>query len=47
MISRLAIARRQFWEKIVEAGIEGELRENIQIHKCVIVEQVIWIVVNV
>lgn len=39
MISGLAIARRQFWEKIVEAGDEGEPRESIWIHKCVIVKQ--------
>lgn len=47
MISGLAIARRQFWEKIVEAGDEGKPRENIWIHKCVIVEQVGWICVSV
>lgn len=47
MISGLAIARRQFWEKIVEAGVEGESRESIWIHKCVIVKQVIRICVSV
>lgn len=47
MISGLAIARRQFWEKIVEAGDVGELRESVWIHKCVIVEQVIRIGVSV
>lgn len=47
MISGRAIARRQFWEKIVEAGVEGEPRESIWIHKCVIVEQVIGIRVSV
>lgn len=47
MISCLAIARRQFWEKIVKVADEAELKESVWIHKCLIVEKVIHIFLSV